>query len=53
VFFLFDEFLRVPFDADADVSFLRWQALQAAVQKIHTYVTTLEEKVDLMERRKK
>lgn len=29
------------------------QALQAAVQKVHTYVTTLEEKMDTMEKKKK
>ena len=29
------------------------QALQAAVQKIHTYVASLEEKMDAMEKRKK
>ena len=29
------------------------QALQAAVQKIHTYVVSLEEKMDAMEKRKK
>lgn len=29
------------------------QALQAAVQKIHTYVATLEEKMDAMEKKKK
>ncbi|KAL2044951.1 hypothetical protein N7G274_002726 [Stereocaulon virgatum] len=28
-------------------------ALQAAVQKIHTYVTSLEEKVDAMEKKKR
>ncbi|KAK0514844.1 hypothetical protein JMJ35_002223 [Cladonia borealis] len=28
-------------------------ALQAAVQKIHTYVSSLEEKVDAMEKKKK
>jgi len=28
------------------------QALQAAVQKIHTYVATLEEKVEAMEKKK-
>ncbi|KAL2058949.1 hypothetical protein ABVK25_000241 [Lepraria finkii] len=28
-------------------------ALQAAVQKIHTYVTSLEEKVDAMDKKKK
>jgi len=28
-------------------------ALQAAVQKIHTYVTGLEEKVDALEKKKK
>ncbi|KAM0803505.1 hypothetical protein BDR22DRAFT_32530 [Usnea florida] len=28
-------------------------ALQAAVQKIHTYVSTLEEKMDAMEKKKK
>lgn len=29
------------------------QALQAAVQRIHTYVTTLEDKVDKMDKKKK
>lgn len=29
------------------------QALQAAVQKIHTYVATLEEKMEAMEKKKK
>ena len=29
------------------------QALQAAVQKIHTYVASLEEKMDAMEKKKK
>lgn len=29
------------------------QALQAAVQRIHSYITTLEEKMDVMEKRKK
>ena len=35
------------------VLLLPTQALQAAVQKIHTYVATLEEKMEAMEKKKK
>ena len=35
------------------VLLIRMQALQAAVQKIHTYVATLEEKMEAMEKKKK
>jgi hypothetical protein len=43
-------FLGLSWRAD---SLLLGQALQAAVQRIHTYVSTLEEKVDAMEKQGK
>ena len=46
--FFFKERPRADF-----VLLISTQALQAAVQKIHTYVATLEEKMEAMEKKKK
>lgn len=46
-------FCRIALREEADLSLTFSQALQAAVQKIHTYVATLEEKVEAMEKKKK